>query len=204
MKKIFLTIAFIATGLVASAQVGIGNTDPKTTLHVTGTNAAGTGELAAADGVTVPRVVTDMRDTGTAAAGLEIGQLVYSTNAASTGFWYWAGATEKWNPLVAAASAGFSSIALQKDSNYTTLDVAELTGNVNTITFAGSSPTGFTITSLGAGDVGKIVNFYNASATNVGASFDPAGTATTASLTMLGSRGYSLVWTANGWARTSY
>lgn len=112
MKKIILTVAFIATGMIASAQVGIGNEDPKTTLHVTGANNG--AALTAADGVTVPRVSTDMRDSGTAVSGVELGQLVYSTNVDSIGFWYWAGATEKWNPLVAAAAAPAFTVKLNQ------------------------------------------------------------------------------------------
>ena len=202
MKKIILTIAFIATGMVASAQVGIGNEDPKTTLHVTGANNG--AALTAADGVTVPRVSTDMRDSGTAVSGVELGQLVYSTNTNSLGFWFWAGATEKWNPLIAAAAPAFSSIVLEKNATYTTVVPAELTGTVNTLVFTGSNPSSLTLPNLTGSEVGKLVNIYAASTGNITVSFNRAGDGTAASLSVLNTRGYSLIWTATGWARSSY
>lgn len=88
-KQIVLIAAFFMLTFVSFAQVGVGNTNPLTTLEVTGANAGGV--LTATDGVTVPRVSTDM--TAAPAAGTLVGQLVYSTNAASTGFYFWNGYT---------------------------------------------------------------------------------------------------------------
>ena len=93
MKKYILTLVFATMCLVVSAQVGVGTANPETSLHVVGANATGTtntpGTLTSADGITVPIVTTDM--TTTATIGTKISQMVYSTNTASTGFYFWSG-----------------------------------------------------------------------------------------------------------------
>ena len=103
--------------------------------------------------------------------------------------------------------SNYSSVTLSKDSSYTALNAADVTPNsVTTITFVGSSPANFTISNLptGASNIGKILNIYNASATNIAGSFNRAGDGTAQSLTINGSRGFSMVWDGQGWARTSY
>ena len=101
LKQQLLTLLFLAAGLFVSAQVGVGTTSPTTTLDVVGANHTTVpGALAASDGVTAPRVTTDM--TATPAAGVTVGQIVYSTHASSTGFYYWNGSA--WIPLVPAPS----------------------------------------------------------------------------------------------------
>jgi hypothetical protein len=110
-KQIILIAAFFMLTFVSFAQVGVGNTNPLTTLEVTGANAGGV--LTSTDGVTVPRVSTDM--TAAPAAGTLVGQLVYSTNAASTGFYYWNGSA--WTKLGAAATTpAFTFVLLQAAS----------------------------------------------------------------------------------------
>lgn len=54
MRKIIFAIAVLATGF-ASAQVGVGNTDPKATLDITGDAASAT----TADGLLIPRLTGD-------------------------------------------------------------------------------------------------------------------------------------------------
>jgi hypothetical protein len=111
MKKIILTAAFAATALFSFAQVGVGTENPTTTLEVVGANATDTGTsgantpgaLAAGDGITVPVVTTDMRASESPTAGLKVGQLVYSTDADSTGFWHWTGTA--WAQVGGAAAA---------------------------------------------------------------------------------------------------
>lgn len=105
MKKFILTIAFIASGLVASAQVGIGNTDPKATLDVTGVATAGVP-----DGVLVPRFTVAQLNTKAAAYTADQNSaLVFVTdftgaahktsNVTATGFHYYNSTTDKWVSL---------------------------------------------------------------------------------------------------------
>lgn len=109
--KHILTSVFLVLGLVSFAQVGVGTQSPSTTLDVVGTNhTTAPGALAAADGVTVPRVTTNMTDGSGATNGVTAGQLVYSTHTSSTGFWYWTGVTSGsgdgafWDPVGGSAS----------------------------------------------------------------------------------------------------
>ena len=85
-KQLFFSLLAAAALSTASAQVGINTETPATTLDVVGANTG--GALDAADGVTVPRVSTDMSTTAT--AGTTNGQMVYST--ADNNFYYWDGA----------------------------------------------------------------------------------------------------------------
>ena len=54
MKKVLLTIAFALPTAYVMAQVGIGTSDPKTTLDVTAVNP--TGNLETVEGILIPRV----------------------------------------------------------------------------------------------------------------------------------------------------
>ena len=99
MKKIIFTIVFLSACQFSFAQVGVGTSNPTTTLDVVGSAGDTPGDLVATDGVTVPRVTTDMTDAP--AGGTTVGQLVYSTHPSSTGFYYWNGTA--WAALAAAA-----------------------------------------------------------------------------------------------------
>jgi hypothetical protein len=89
MKKIIYTIAIMATSF-ASAQVGVGNTDPKATLDVNKASYA-TGEQA---GIAVTQL-TGAHIVGMTTSGLKAGTLVYATSTSgaidSVGFWYYNG-----------------------------------------------------------------------------------------------------------------
>lgn len=116
MKKIILTIAFIASGMVASAQVGIGNEDPKVSLQVDRST-----DNAQADGILVPRTtVAQLNDKAAAYAAEQNGTLVFVTaiagvtgqtsNIAATGFHYYDFLTDKWVALRGGNTAGSSAV----------------------------------------------------------------------------------------------
>ena len=105
MKKIIFTIVFLSACQFSFAQVGVGTSTPETSFHVVGANASGAGNtpgaLTAVDGITVPVVTDDMTSTST--NGTKTSQLVYSTNASSTGYYNWNGSA--WVALTPAAGA---------------------------------------------------------------------------------------------------
>jgi hypothetical protein len=130
MKKIILSIAFIASGLVASAQVGVGNVDPKTTLDVTGATSG--GAVASGDGVMVPRV-TNLTAANIAAADGALVFLTVDSGADLRGFYYWDQSVPDWVAVGGAAAATFNVSALQSVS-YAALatdDVIRFNNNVD-------------------------------------------------------------------------
>ena len=136
MKKIFLSIAFIATGLVASAQVGVGTVDPKVSLQVDKSAVA-----TEADGVLVPRVTVAELNTKAGAYGEDQnGTLVFVTATAgaanetsavtATGFHYYDFASDKWIAMKGAAGANIYS------DNGTLAGVRTVTQANNNLTFS--------------------------------------------------------------------
>ena len=155
MKKYILTIMLFSLGFAGYAQVGIGTANPQTTLHVVGNAGDTPGALNAIDGITVPVVTDDM--TTTATNGTKISQLVYSTNASSTGYYYWNGTA--WKALIKGAPsvrATSSSTLSASDLNgyvlvtaNVTLDLSTLSSSAvvgDTITFGAYSSSSFSIT----------------------------------------------------------
>lgn len=124
MKKIILSAAFLMLTAISFAQVGVGTTSPTTSLDVVGAAGNTPGALAATDGVTIPRVTTDM--TGSPAAGTTASQLVYSTHASSTGFYYWSGMA--WLPLVPSGALNYTATAVSTYTVLATDDIIEYTG----------------------------------------------------------------------------
>ena len=118
IKKITLSL-FLVVACNAFAQVGVGTQTPVTTLDVVGAAGTTPGALNTIDGIAVPVVTDDMTTTTT--AGSRISQLVYSNNAASTGYYFWNGTA--W----AAMSGGGGS------------DFTVGTGGVLTITLDGTN-----------------------------------------------------------------
>ena len=100
------------------AQVGVGTQNPATTLDVAGAAGDTPGALNTIDGIAVPVVTDDM--TTTATAGSKISQLVYSNNAASTGFYFWDGTA--WTAL---SGGGSSSAGWTYVSQAATINVGE-------------------------------------------------------------------------------
>jgi hypothetical protein len=111
MKKILFSIALIASGLVASAQVGVGTTDPQVSLQVDRSTVA-----TDADGVLVPRVtVAQLNDKAAVYVAAQNGALVFITdttgfagktsNVTATGFHYYNSTTEKWVAVGGAQAA---------------------------------------------------------------------------------------------------
>ncbi len=150
MKKQILSILFIAAGLTSFAQVGVGTELPTTTLHV----AAPAG-LTTATGVTIPVVTDDM--TTTAVNGMEVSQLVYSSHANSTGYYYWDGSA--WGALGGTASLNYTATADPSYAIQASDDIIEYTNNAvaNGFSFPSTVPAGkiFYIISTG-GSNGQI------------------------------------------------
>ncbi len=130
MKKILLTLAFIATGVIATAQVGVNNVSPQASLDV---SASPAGEP---DGVLVPRVtVAQLNAKSTLYAGEQNGALVFVTAIAgatgktsevtATGFHYYSSAAvspvNKWLPLGGAAAPAPPVVTLTNDQAYNVL-----------------------------------------------------------------------------------
>ena len=134
MKKYILTIMLFSLGFAGYAQVGIGTATPTTTLHVVESDS-----FSSTTGITIPVVTEDMTTTTT--DGTEVSQLVYSTNASSTGYYYWNGTAWKAlmpNSLSYLAAQTSTSLTIT-DSN----DIIEFTGtSLATWTLPGNVPVG--------------------------------------------------------------
>ena len=157
MKKYILTIMLFSLGFAGYAQVGIGTATPTTTLHV-----VESGSFSSTTGITIPVVTEDMTTTTT--DGTEPSQLVYSTNASSTGYYYWNGTA--WRALIKTApsvrTTSSSTLSASDINGYVlvtanvTFDLSTLSSSAvvgDTITFGAYSSTGFSITGDQASNV---------------------------------------------------
>jgi hypothetical protein len=123
MKKYILTIMLFSLGFAGYAQVGIGTATPTTTLHV-----VESGSFSSTTGITIPVVTEDMTTTTT--DGTEPSQLVYSTNASSTGYYYWTGAA--WTPLVPGIEKNYTTVSAGSYTVSSTDDILYYGGTGNT------------------------------------------------------------------------
>lgn len=142
MKKIFLVFVILVSGF-ATAQVGIGNTDPKATLDVNKASYT-TGEQA---GIAVTQL-TGVQIVAMSTQGLKAGTLVYATATSgaidSTGFWYFNGSV--WSKVGATATPALA-ITNPTTDNYTVLDTdaviyRAIAAPGGTLTFPSTLPAG--------------------------------------------------------------
>lgn len=154
MKKIIFAIAIMATGF-ASAQVGVGNTDPKATLDVNKSSYAA-GEQA---GIAVTQLTGD-QIVGMTTSGLKAGTLAYATSTSgaidSVGFWYYTGTA--WTKVGGSSVSAPLSITNPSTDNYTVLDtdaiIYRTLTSPGTLTFPSTLPAGkvFYIANSGSED----------------------------------------------------
>jgi hypothetical protein len=170
MKKILFTLAILVTSF-ASAQVGIGNTDPKATLDVNKASYS-TGEQA---GIAVTQL-SGSQIVAMTTTDLKSGTLVYATNTSGVidtiGFWYYNGTS--WSRVGAPSNL---NVTAPTTDNYTVLETdaiiyRNLTG-AGTLTFPSTLP------------AGKVFYISNTSGTSDW-SFSPAPVNTTTTLIAAG------------------
>lgn len=123
MKKIIYSLAILLS-CFASAQVGIGNTDPKATLDVNKSTYSA-GEQA---GIAVTQL-TGAQIVAMTTSGLKSGTLVYATSTSGAidalGYWFYNGTS--WTKLNTNTTyAGSTSVTL----NGTSFERAALTGDI--------------------------------------------------------------------------
>lgn len=139
MKKLLLTLAILVTSF-ASAQVGIGNTDPKATLDVNKATYSA-GEQA---GIAVTQL-TGAQIVAMTTSGLKSGTLVYATNTSglidTVGFWYFNGTS--WSRVGAPSNL---NVTVPTTDNYTVLDTDAIIyrslTSPGTLTFPSTLPAG--------------------------------------------------------------
>ncbi len=97
LKRIFTFLFFSIAGYSAYSQIGIGTTtvDPSAMLQVESTNR----------GILIPRMTAAQR---TVIANPAEGLMVYQTDGAQKGFWYFS--SGQWTPMVPANSIGKNTI----------------------------------------------------------------------------------------------
>lgn len=153
MKKQILNILFIAAGLTSFAQVGVGTDTPTTTLHVDA--PAG---LTTATGVTIPVVTDDMTSTGV--SGTEVSQMVYSSHANSTGYYFWDGSA--WSTLISSEPNLGAAIDIDVSSDVTISQNASAYNLINGAPF--TDPT-ITLPDPSGVNMGRLIAIINTNST---------------------------------------
>ena len=157
IKKITLSL-FLVVACNTFAQVGVGTQTPVTTLDVVGAAGTTPGALNTIDGIAVPVVTDDMTTTTT--VGSRISQLVYSNNAASTGFYFWNDTA--WTAL-SGGDSGVSLGALTNvdiSTNVTLPSTGSVFNLINGASFGG--PT-ITLPPTTTAETGKIITILHTS-----------------------------------------
>ena len=164
-KKLTFSLFLLFT-CVAFAQVGVGTQTPATTLDVVGASGNTPGALNTIDGIAVPVVTDDM--TTTATTGSKVSQLVYSNNAASTGFYFWDGAA--WTAMGGggAMSPDFSAGVLTITLDGTNHDFSGLIENSIHITPTAGFGNDFITLPDPAANIGRIIVIKNNGGKGVG------------------------------------
>ncbi|QMU63697.1 MAG: hypothetical protein GKR88_04950 [Flavobacteriaceae bacterium] len=105
--------------------------------------------------------------TGTPASGVRVGQLVYSTNASSTGFYYWNGSA--WIALVPASGPDFTvGTILTVDAITNGDQSANTANNVFHVTNTGSGPGSQPMTlPTPSSNAGRIITIKNSGARGI-------------------------------------
>lgn len=155
-KKITFSLLLLCA-FNSYAQVGVGTQNPATTLDVAGAAGDTPGALNTIDGIAVPVVTDDM--TATATVGSKISQLVYSNNAASTGFYFWNGTA--WTALSGGGSSEVSLGALTNvdiSSDVTLPSTGAVFNLINGASFGG--PT-VTLPPTTPAETGKIITILH-------------------------------------------
>jgi len=127
--KIQLTIITLFLSFWATAQVGIGNTDPKATLDITASNAATPSNT---DGLLIPRVDEFPVTDPTAA---QDGMMVFVTGAGipSKGFYFWDNTGGSWvNVNNGGDAEKINTLFDGKSDNYGTNNGSSLFLGINT------------------------------------------------------------------------
>ena len=100
MKRLLLVVAVGIVSYTSKAQVGIGNTDPKSSLDISASDVTSPSNT---DGILIPRI-NDFPVTDPGAD--QDGMLVFVTGAGSPakGFYYWDQGTTSWVVISGASS----------------------------------------------------------------------------------------------------
>lgn len=112
MKRISIIMAFVISGTMAFAQIGVGNSNPQAVLDIRARDSiAPTNE----DGILIPRVSTFSAINPTAN---QQGMLVFLTTTTgfnTPGFYYWDNPTQNWVGIVSTSNSFSSTTTLSFD-----------------------------------------------------------------------------------------
>jgi hypothetical protein len=100
MKRIIFSVAVCFIGYLGYAQVGIGNTDPKSSLDISASNVATPSNT---DGILIPRIDDfPASDPGADQDGMLV--FVTGNGTPAEGFYYWGQGTNGWVSVGASSS----------------------------------------------------------------------------------------------------